>query len=339
MNIGTPLLSFDDVSLVPQFSDVKSRDDLSISVNSPFGTLHSPVFIAPMDTVCGELMAITAWVNGVTPVIHRGMPLAARINALRYVIDHTKPLTGYVGVAVGLKEDLGPLFDSGVLPDFLCLDTANGHNLEVARATEALAKATDIPIMTGNVATGEAAKLLILSGARMIRVGIGGGSACLTRVRTGHGIPTLASLLETKEHLERSVLGEYFLIADGGVRNSGDAVKALAAGANAVMIGGYLAGSSACPGETIKVKGKTFKAFRGMASAEAKGFPRYVEGYSGLVPYKGSSEGLLTQFLDGIRSGLSYSGATNLKELHEVARFVQITTNGAIEAKAHAFSG
>jgi len=328
-------LAFDDVLLTPQSSHTESREDVNLSVRLANGLhLAAPVFVAPMDMVCGPEMAMVAIFSGCSPVIHRADPLNIRLEGINYVAANNFTAQPF-GVAIGPRENWDELPED--LPCYVCLDTANGHNSVVLKTVERFAKRyPNIPLMAGNVATGEGAMALVNAGASMIRAGIGGGAYCLTRVQTGHGLPTFQTVVDCHAYLaEKGVRDQVCLIADGGVRNSGDAVKALAAGADTVMVGTYFAGSSHTPGTVVKIKGKSYKTMRGMASAEAKGAKRYVEGASGLVPYKGSSDQLFTLFLDGLRSGCAYSGASNLAELRQHAEFVQVTHNGTVENSAH----
>jgi IMP dehydrogenase len=192
--------------------------------------------------------------------------------------------------------------------------------------------------MAGNVSTYEGFMRLQDAGADSIRVGIGGGSVCTTRIVSGHGMPTLASILDVRSKIP---YGEgASLVADGGIRNSGDAVKALAAGADAVMLGSYLAGTDESPGEVHVSGGKKYKIFRGMASAEAQlsaiGNVSVAEGVETTVSYKGTLEYVLEEFKGGLGSGLSYTGAHNLKELYEDSMFIKVSQASLSESRPHA---
>jgi IMP dehydrogenase len=251
-------------------------------------------------------------------------------------------------VAIGAMGDYleraHALFEAGCRA--FCIDVAHGHHASVRNALKELRLkfGDSIHIMTGNVATLEAFNDLADWGSNSIRVGVGGGSMCSTRIRTGHGIPTLQSVMDCAKS-DRDV----FIVADGGIRNSGDAVKALAAGADMIMLGSILAGHDESPGDLIDGKGfaykekpygiNLFKKFRGMASREAqlkwRGRVSVVEGESTVIPYKGAVYNTLVDLLEGIRSGVSYSGARTIRELRSKAKFVTVTPQGVRENGPH----
>ena len=313
-------LSFDDVLLRPQYSDILSRSEVSMSRSLKFlPSLELPIISSPMDTVTGESMACAVRKAGGIGIVHRYNTMEEQCKVVLNVTS-----LGYdVGAAIGVgKEHIERavnLAQNGV--SFLCIDVAHGHHIT-------------IHIMAGNVATLEAFNDLADWGANSIRVGIGGGSICSTRVQTGHGIPTLQSVLECAQS-DRDVA----LIADGGIRNSGDIVKALAAGADFVMIGSLLAGTDETPGEVLNTKEGKKKVYRGMASKEAqnawRGRVSSIEGVSHVVPYKGPVEEVLHEMGVGIRSGISYSGARSIQELQAKSDFIQQTSAGAIESSTH----
>jgi IMP dehydrogenase len=205
------------------------------------------------------------------------------------------------------------------------------------------ARRPELDIIAGNVATGKGAMRLVEAGANIVKVGVGGGSVCSTRVVSGHGMPTLQSVLDVcKElsHLRLSGREEIFIIADGGARYPGDIVKYLAAGADAVMLGSLLAGTDEAPGARIVEQGLTYKTFRGMASLDAQNDKRSgrtprVEGVSAKVPYRGPVIDTLNNLEAGIRSGFSYSGAHNLAEVRKLARFVVVSNNSLKESHPH----
>jgi len=265
--------------------------------------------------------------------------------------DATKDPTGRLRVAaattVGDKgfERTEALIDAEV--DVVVIDTAHGHNMDVARAVERVKKLSNsVQVIAGNVATAEATKALAGAGADAVKVGIGPGSICTTRVVAGVGVPQLTAVMDSAEAAE-----EYGIpvIADGGLRTSGDAAKALAAGASTVMIGSMLAGTEEAPGETFIYQGRSYKAYRGMGSvsAMARGSAdRYFqadisqqklvpEGIEGQVPYKGPASAVVHQLVGGIKAAMGYTGSATIEDLRKRAQFVRITNAGLAESHVH----
>ncbi len=255
-----------------------------------------------------------------------------------------------VGAAVGVTKDLNQrmelLIDAGV--DIIAIDTAHGHSKGVIETLKFVKKEfPNIDVIVGNIATGEAAKALSDAGADAIKVGVGPGSICTTRIIAGVGVPQLSAVFEAAEAVQSSKVP---IIADGGIRFSGDAVKALAAGASSVMIGSMLAGTEEAPGEIIIYEGRKYKSYRGMGSIEAMedgSKDRYFqdaeddvkklvpEGIVGRVPYKGGVSEILFQMAGGLRAGMGYCGAEDIRKLHSSAKFVKITNAGAKEGHPH----
>ena len=250
-----------------------------------------------------------------------------------------------VGVTADTFQRMEALVKAGV--DAIIIDTAHGHSKGVSeKVREAKAAFPDVDIVVGNIATGEAAKALVEAGADAVKVGIGPGSICTTRIVAGVGVPQLSAVYDVASALEGTGVP---LIADGGLRYSGDIVKALAAGGFSVMIGSLVAGTEEAPGETILFNGRKFKSYRGMGSLEAmeKGSAdRYFqggvketkklvpEGIAGRVPYKGTVQEVIYQLVGGLRSGMGYCGAHNIEELHN-AKFTRITAAGMSESHPH----
>ncbi len=250
-----------------------------------------------------------------------------------------------VGVTVDAMDRIKALVEAGV--DAIIIDTAHGHSAGVInKLKEAKAAFPQIDIVVGNVATGEAAKMLVEAGADAVKVGIGPGSICTTRVVAGVGVPQLSAVYDVAKALDGTGVP---LIADGGLRYSGDVVKALAAGGYSVMIGSLVAGTEESPGDTIIFNGRKFKAYRGMGSLEAMecgSKDRYFqsdtadkkklvpEGIAARVPYKGTLQEVIYQLVGGLRSGMGYCGAPDIKTLHN-AKFVRITNAGVLESHPH----
>lgn len=272
--------------------------------------------------------------------------LLKKINYPNAVQDEKNRLL--VGAAIGVTGDYleraQELVHQGA--NLLVLDTAHAHHSNIRSALNKLKAKLDIEIMAGNIATAKAAEYLIDSGADAIKIGIGPGSICTTRVIAGIGVPQLSAIMDCAEVAEKAGIP---LIADGGIKYSGDIVKALAGGANAVMIGSLLAGTDESPGEAIIYNGRRFKSYRGMGSIGAmkKGSKdRYfqeeleenklvAEGIEGMVPYKGPVREFLYQLTGGIKAGMGYCGAENLEALRKRAEFIEITSAGLRESHPH----
>ena len=329
-------LSFDDVLLVPKYSDIESRKHVDISsAMDAENKLELPVFASPMDTVSEVAMANAMSKHGGSAIIHRYNTIAEQAD----LIGATVKAGSFVGAAIGVTGDY--LERAAMAREygasFVCVDVAHGHHSMMRRA---LAKLREVlgdsyHIMAGNVATCEGFDAVAAWGADSIRVGIGGGSICSTRLVSGHGIPTLASVLDCSRSTH-----DVKIIADGGIKTTGDMVKALAAGADFVMVGSMLAGTKESPGEVLSSNsGKKFKVYRGMASSEAqndwRGKSSTAEGVSTTVPYKGSVEHILNDIAGGIKSGFSYTGARTMAELRAKSTFIRQTAAGQVESSTH----
>lgn len=326
-------LTYDDISLAPRYSELEHRSDVNLGTE----WLDIPVISSPMDTVTGRFMAGAMAESGGLAYLHRYNSIQDQ--ALLY--QYSPSQTGCaIGTSKDYKERLTALLDAGCT-DF-CVDVANTDVRKVLIAIEYIRKEVgDCWLTAGNICTGEAFYRLSEAGVDAVRVGIGGGSACTTRVKCGVGVPNVTALLDVASirHNHNSTFGVK-IIADGGIRSSGDAVKALACGADAVMLGGYLAGSSATPGVVIHKDTGDYKAYRGMASSAALtsrgGVGGSVEGESMLVPYNGRTCELLRGFTAGIRAGMAYLGCGSIKELHQAEiSAVRVTSSGMIAATAH----
>lgn len=254
-----------------------------------------------------------------------------------------------VGAAIGASanlEEVAALVEAGV--DVLVIDTAHGHSKRVIRATEKIkAVYGDVDLIVGNVATAEATRALIEAGADAVKVGVGPGSVCTTRVVTGVGVPQITAISECAEEADKYDIP---IIADGGIRYSGDIVKAIAAGASSVMIGSLFAGTEEAPGEEVIYQGRRFKVYRGMGSLAAMkdrgGRERYLqgtadtsklvpEGIEGRVPYKGKLSDFVYQLVGGLKAGMGYCGANNIEELRTKTKFIRITWGGLRESHPH----
>lgn len=333
-------LTYDDILLVPQYSEIESRShvDLGVFLHRNL-KLTLPIIPANMDTIAEHKMAIAAAQAGSICFIHRFLTIEEQVKEVLEV----KKLGLVVGAAVGVKESdkdrIKALIDAGA--DALLVDVAHGHNKLAGDMVRYLKTVTELPIVAGNVATADGVKFLAEAGADIVKVGIGPGAACTTRIVAGSGVPQFSAILECAKAAKETNTP---IIADGGIYTSGAITKALAAGASAVMIGKLFAGTDEATGKQVTMEGKEFKIYRGMASSAANSersdlkvdIKKYVpEGVSGVVPYIGPVQELFDQLSGGVRSGFSYSGARNIEELQRKAKFIQVTTAGVKENNYH----
>lgn len=332
-------ICFDDILLVPQNSKIISRKDVDVTMHG----YEFPIVASPMDTVCDAEMAATIANRGGIGIIHRYMDKAEQLmqlqDAVRKVGHHENiGFANNLGIAISSTD----VFNSEYINDaiklgsrWFCIDTANGHNELAVKATKMLKTYSDqIKIMVGNVATAEGYKYLAMAGADAVRVGIGGGSACTTRIVTGHGIPTLQSVIDCYEAKKEFSL-ETLIVADGGLKAVGDIVKAFAAGADLVMLGSMLAGTDESPGNVID----GYKEFRGMASKEAqldwRGEVSGAEGIATKISYKGSVISIFDNIVNGLRSGCSYTGVDKLCDLAENSMYAIVSPLSRQESMPH----
>ena len=333
--VGREALTYQDVLLVPQYSDIESRSEVDIgSQLDNHLRLDLPVIASPMDTVSESPMANAMSENGGLAIIHR-------YNTIDEQCKHVEclPTEAMVGAAIGVTGDFveraQELIRTGV--NVLCLDVAHGHHSLMENALKILRhKFPDFHLMAGNVATLEGFDALAHWGASSVRCNIGGGSICTTRVQTGHGVPGLQTIYDCARS---EFAGDVKIVADGGIRNGGDIVKALAAGADFVMVGALLSGTDQTPGKLFKTGEGNFKQYRGMASRDAqmswRGKSGSPEGVSSMIPYKGDVNFILAELAGSIQSGLSYTGARSIEELQAKASFIRQTNAGQTESSAH----
>ena len=346
MDVIKEALTFDDVLMLPRYSNVlPNKTNISLKLTEKI-LLKVPFLSSAMDTVTESNMAIAIASAGGIGVIHRNLKTKDQSNEVKKV----KRKKLLVGAAIGTsKEDLErarSLIENEV--DLLVIDTAHGHSEKVLKILSKLKKLkTKIPICVGNIATGEAAKKLYNFGADIIKVGIGPGSICTTRMVAGIGVPQISAIMEVKKALYKKKIK---IISDGGIKFSGDIAKALAAGADAIMMGSVFAGTDESPGKKFKIKGKVYKQYRGMGSIGAmssgsanryfqksyKDKSKFVpEGVEGRVEYKGNVSKIIYQLQGGLRSSMGYIGAKKLKEIPKKAKFVKITKAGFYESMVH----
>jgi len=330
-------ITFDDVLLEPQYSDIISRSQVDIhgTIDDRSKALFLPIISSPMDTVTEVEMAINMHRLGGLGIIHRYNTIDEQCDLVKETLGQVATVGAAIGVTSDYLERAAALYDAGVR--VLCVDVAHGHHIMMKNALTELRGilGDDLHIMAGNVGTLEGFNALADWGADSIRVGIGGGSICSTRIQTGHGIPTLQSVLECGRS-DRDAR----LIADGGIKTSGDIVKAIAAGADFVILGSLLGGCEEAPGDTFRDRdGRCFKTYRGMASAAAqrdwRGSTASLEGVSTTVPCKGPVKKVVEDLVTGIRSGFSYSGARTKEELQAKAKFIIQSQASSIESTTH----
>ena len=339
-------LTFDDVLLLPRYSDVlPAETNIEVKL-SKFVKLQAPFLSSAMDTVTESKMAIAIAKSGGLGIIHRNLSIKKQcIEVLK-----VKKLKLLVGAAVGTSnqdlERAKALIGSGV--DLLVIDTAHGHSKKVLKTLTDIKKiVSKTSICVGNIATGEAAKKLYNSGADILKVGIGPGSICTTRMIAGIGVPQITAIIDVKRSIKNKKIK---IISDGGIKFSGDAAKALAAGADAIMMGSIFAGTDESPGKKIKIKNKFYKLYRGMGSIGAmsagssnryfqknyKDKSKFVpEGVEARVPYKGKVSQIIYQLQGGLRSSMGYIGAKDLNQINKNAKFIKITKAGFYESMVH----
>lgn len=325
-------LTFDDVLIVPQYSEVRSRSDVDLSVKLGKVNLDIPIIAANMDTVCGFEMASAMDNLGGFGVVHRNLPLHERFSCVA-------GRTIKSAVAFGVNDDLDTVISEANRwsTKILVLDIAHGHSAHALNALRYVIAGVEheATFIGGNVATQRAVEDFAKAGADVVKVGIGPGSVCSTRVVAGVGVPQMTAIEQCASAADSLGIQT---IADGGIKAPGDAAKALAAGADAVMIGGMLAGTDESPGRPLILEdGRKVKIHRGMASSEAGS--ANPEGVSGVVEYVGSAKDVIDSITKGIRSACSYVGASSVRELPLRAGFIQISASGLRESTPHDIMG
>jgi len=349
LNQAPESFTFDDFTLELLYSTVSSRKDPDISLSSGKVMMNIPVYSSPMNTVTESAMIKTMLEVGGAAVLHRYMSIQDQIDIVNEIHNLDDLSFGYqhmdrVFVSVGSKditERVNRLIEAGVRS--FCVDVANGHAQGCIDAVKTIrAKGDNLTIMAGNVCSYDGAIRLADVGTDIVRVGVGGGSVCTTRVVTGHGVPQLTAIEECSKVKDK--YSDLVILADGGIRGSGDIVKALAIGADAVMLGSLLAGTDSTPGETHRDPdtGATYKYYHGMASTKGRGTwfntskTNYVpEGESTRMPCKGDTKEIVDNLMGGLRTGMSMSGALNLRELRERAVWRRVSSSSVIEATPH----
>ena len=344
MRTNNTALTYDDIQLVPGYSEINSRQEIELFTQLTTNyNIRVPLIASPMDTVCDHVMAIAMAKMGGVGCIHRFMSiedqsLEVSITSRQVNNQDTKeewnstiPVMAAIGANGDYLERARELVKNGA--NVILIDVAHGHHSFVKDALEQLKKhmPSHVDIIAGNIATRQGAIDLINWGTDALRVGIGGGSLCTTRVKTGFGVPNVTSLTEIAE------VSNVPIIACGGIKSSGDIAKALAVGASSVILGSLLAGTKEAPGAIIEKQNGLYKRYRGAASLETKithgQATRNVEGESTVIPFKGGVKFIVDGLLDGLKSALSYAGARNLTEFHP--DYIVVSQAGVNEARPH----
>lgn len=329
--------TFDDVTIVPRYSNIKSRSDCDTSTYIGDIKLDIPIISSPMETVTGKNMCIRMKKLGGLGILHRFMPSHEQAAICR--------LNSIDAAAIGVNDERRIALLAGEEIKIFDIDVAHGHHERVKETIQFIRENFDAHIMAGAVATYEAAHDLANWGVDSIRVGVGGGSVCETRIRAGIGVPMVSSIIDCVNALDGTNVS---LIADGGIRTPGDMAKALALGANGVILGSLLAGTKETP-QPISKRGmwpneQLYKRYAGAASLESKsggeictttGELKYVEGNSKIISYKGKVKRIIMDLKEGLQSAMSYVGATNLAEFEAFSEIRVVTPAGVVEAQAH----
>lgn len=342
-------ITFSDVLIKPKYSEVESRRDVDLT--SDFGkfSLKLPIISANMKTITGPKMAAEMSLHGAMGILHRFnsveqavLDYKEALSIIEHSVDGLGQASPYrVGVSIGVQDaDRGrfdQLYSNGAR--VFCIDIAFGHSLNMKNTLRWIKglDVRDIYIIAGNVATGEACYDLADWGANSIKVGIGGGKMCTTRIQSGIGVPQLHAIMEAYEEFKRQGIKNTKIISDGGINHTGDITKALKY-CDAVMVGSYLSGCTENPGQVFKgPSGQLYKVYAGSASGENKSSngqtADYIEGIASQVPFRGHVKYILQSAKEGIQSGFSYVGAKNLSEFKENCEFIIISDGGRMESK------
>ena len=340
-------LTFDDVTLVPKYSEIlPSEVDTSI-ILTKFLKLKIPLISSAMDTVTESRMAIAIAKSGGLGIIHRNLDIKKQVLEIKKVKKQKLLVGAAVGAGVNELKRAEAILKENI--DMIVVDTAHAHTKKVSEIIRFIKKkkSKKTSLCAGNIATAEAAKFLLKLGVDIIKVGIGPGSICTTRLVAGIGVPQLSAILNVRNGIKNKSVK---IISDGGIKYSGDLAKAFAAGADAGMVGSLFAGTDETPGKLIKRKGKLFKSFRGMGSVGAmnkgsadryfqskhKDKSKYVpEGVEGYAKYKGKVDNIVYKLIGGLRSSMGYLGSKQIKYLRNKPQFVKITKAGFYESMVH----
>ncbi len=318
-------LTYDDISLIPtEISEIRSRSEAKTSCNFLGMDLSLPVVSSPMETVTGLTMAKELTKLGCLGILNRFD------SSIKEIIKDETNGNNIKAVSVALNTSIDEIEKLAERKYIICIDTANANNRQVLNKAEEIKKRFNSKIIVGNVAHGGSLKQLEDSGADAVRVGIGGGSVCTTSIQTGIGIGQVSSLLNLYYSKEKDGL-QIKIIADGGIKSSGDIAKAIALGADAVMLGRVLAGTKETPGEVIKYNGQLWKKYRGSASFGVKMRNEFIEGEETMVGFKGVVKNVIDSISDGLRSSMSYMNCFTLEDLKKTETFAVLSNSSYLE--------
>ncbi len=318
-------LTYDDISLIPtEVSRIKSRAEANTSCEFLGLQLALPVISSPMDTVTGLEMAKALTSLGCLGILNRFD------SSLEHILHDKNNGKQVRAVSVALNTPQEVIEQIAEHQNIICIDTANANNNEVLKKTEEVKKKFNVKVLVGNIAHGGTLKQLEDAGADAVRVGIGSGSVCTTSIQTGIGIGQVSSLLNVYFSREEQNL-KIKIVADGGIKSSGDVAKAIALGADAVMLGRMLSGTRETPGEVIKYNSQLWKKYRGSASFGVKMRNEFIEGEETMVAYNGAVKNVIDSISDGLRSSMSYMNCFNLEELRKTEAFAILSNSAYLE--------
>lgn len=341
---ASPSYTFDDVLIRPQYSEINSRDEVDTSIEIVPGLrLSNPIMSANMQTVNSVALCVKISELGGLATVDQFRSIEEEANMIKEIKKQNAKIAGAIGASKDFMERAEAVISAGA--DLIIMDTPHAHNLLTKNAIKSFkTKFKDIPLIVGNIATKEAALFLTHHGVDGIKVGVGPGAACLTRVNTGAGAPQITAIMECYEVAKNHGIG---IIADGGVKTPGSFAKAIAAGGSAVYMGSVFAGTQESPGEVIEINGKKYKEYFGSSSETAKirraqsdknykeNANRFIEGDYGYTKFQGTVQDVVEKYIMGLKSAMSYVGAKNIREFQDRTVFTVITQNGVVENGAH----
>jgi IMP dehydrogenase len=318
-------LTYDDISLIPtEISRIKSRKEVDTTANFLGIKLSVPIVSSPMESVTGIEMAKELYNLGCLGIVNRFD------SSLDELLSNKNGTRKIIAISIALNTPIDVVKKLSEGRKIICIDTANASNREVLKKTEQVKKSVDLKVMVGNIAHGASLKHLVDAGADGVRVGIGSGSVCSTSIQTGIGIGQVSSLLNVLFARKENKL-KIGIIADGGIKGAGDVAKAIALGADAVMLGRLLAGTRETPGEVIRYSDQLWKKYRGSASFGVKMKNEFIEGEETMVAYKGAVQNVVNAVSDGLRSSMSYMNCKSIEELRKIETFAILSNSSYLE--------